>query len=146
MSGEGELWETYTGAVIECEVDGRTVVLRGAVADRLPAAAPVFVLTAYNPGGIERDSEANERDEARLELELARRGIVCWPADGHSPDRSWSEPGVAIAGADRATACALGDRYGQLAVFELTDDEVRLVECRTRAVVRTRPRAGSASR
>ena len=33
-------------------------------------------------------------------------------------------------------ACALGDRYGQLAVYELTDDEVRVVRCDDAVIVR----------
>ena len=135
-----ELWDVYATAIIECVVDGATRCLRGENADALPAAAPIFVLTAYNPQGIERASAQNEAAAARLERELTEAGLTFWPADGHSPDGSWSEPGVVIAGIGRAPACELGHRYGQLAVYELTGDEVLVVRCVDCEVVRARPR------
>ena len=108
---------------------------------RLTVSDPLFVLTAWNPGGVDRDRETNDEAERVLEAELTGAGRAWWPADGRSPDDSWSEPGVAVAGLDRAAACALGERYGQLAVYELTGDLVRVVRCVDRAVYRERPRA-----
>ena len=140
------LWDTYAGAHITCEVEGRTCRLRGPAVDPLPAAAPVFVLTAWNPGGVDRDQVANDDAERVLERELTSADALFWSALGHSPDDSWSEPGVAAAGFDRAGACALGERYGQLAVYELTDDLVRVVRCTDRAVIREGPRVHDASR
>ena len=135
-----DLLDVYLEAIIECEVDGRTWCLRGPSAEPLPAGAPIFVLTAYNPGGVDREEAENEVAERLLEGELAAAGVTYWPAFGHSRDESWSEPGVAVAKFDRAGACALGDRYGQLAVYELTDDEVRVVRCEDAEVVRTAAR------
>jgi hypothetical protein len=102
----------------------------------------MFVLTAWNPGGVDRDLAANDDAERMLEAELASADASFWPALGRSPDDSWSEPGVAVGGYDRAGACALGERYGQLAVYELIDAVVRVVRCRDRAVIRERPRNG----
>jgi hypothetical protein len=130
------LWDMYLEAIIECEVDGHTQCLRGPSAELLPATAPIFVLTAYNPGGVDRGEAENEADERVLEQELAAIGATFWPALGRSPDGSWSEPGVALANFDRARACTLGDRYGQLAVYELSDEEVLVVCCRQSEVVR----------
>jgi hypothetical protein len=139
MSPDDELWDTYAGALISCAVDGRTVHLRGRDVDPLPAD-PLFVLTAWNPGGVDRDRAANDEAERVLEDELTGEGRTWWPADGRSPDDSWSEPGVAVAGLDRDAACALGERYGQLAVYELTGEVVRVVRCADRAVRAERPR------
>ncbi len=75
-----------------------------------------------------------------LEAELTADGRTWWPADGQSPDESWSEPGVAVGGLDRDAACGMGERYGQLAVYELTADVVRVVRCVDRAVMVERPR------
>jgi hypothetical protein len=136
-----ELWDTYAGAHISCEVDRGPCRLRGPDVDVLPSD-PLFVLTAWNPGGVDRDRAANDEAEHVLEAELTGAGHTWWPADGRSPDDSWSEPGVAVAGLDRDAACALGERYGQLAVYELTGDVVRVVRCANRAVERERPRAG----
>ena len=98
------------------------------------------MLTAYNPGGESRDDVANAAAERELERELAVQAVTYWPATGRSSDGSWSEPGVAVAGVDRREACAIGTRYGQLAVFELTPGEVHVVRCADGDVVRTRTR------
>ena len=137
MRDDHAKWDLYLDAVIEIEIDGRTYCLRGPDAEPLPADAPIFVLTAYNPGGVDRDDSLNEVSERALEHELASEGATFWPADGRSRDGSWSEPGVAIAMFDRTRACELGDRYGQLAVYELTPDEVRVVRCDNAEIVRT---------
>jgi hypothetical protein len=134
------VWETYATALISCEIDGRTCRLRGPSVDPLPVD-PLFVLTAWNPGGVDRDRSDNDAAERVLETELSDLGLTWWPADGHSPDDSWSEPGVAVAGIDRDAACALGERYGQLAVYEFTAALVRVVRCADAAVVREVPRA-----
>jgi hypothetical protein len=136
-----DLWDAYADAIIEYEIDGRPRCMRGPDAGALPAEPPVFVVTAFNPGGVERARAANDADEARLEQELAAAGMTFWPADGRSRDRSWWEPGVAIVGVDRDAACSLGHRFGQLAVYEIVDDEVRVVRCTNGEVVRARPRA-----
>src|SRR5689334_912852 len=141
MSSDDKIWDTYAGAHITCDVHGRTCRLRGPEVDPLPAD-PLFVLTGWNPGGIDRGRAENDEAERMLEAELASADASYWPALGRSPDDSWSEPGVAVADLDRDGACALGERYGQLAVYELTDDVVRVVRCVDRAVIREVPRAG----
>jgi hypothetical protein len=137
VSTDDALWDMYVEAIIECEIDGRPHHLRGPDAEPLPADAPIFVLTAYNPGGVERGEAENEADERALEGELAAGSATFWPALGHSRDGSWSEPGVALDGFDRAAACALGDRWGQLAVYELTDEQVHVVRCANTEIVRS---------
>lgn len=137
MGTDDALWDMYLEAIIECEVDGRTQCLRGPSAEPLPAAAPIFVLTAYNPGGVDRGEAENEADERLFERELSAAGATFWPALGRSPDGSWSEPGVALANVDRARACTLGDRYGQLAVYELTDEQVRVVRSVDAEIIRS---------
>jgi hypothetical protein len=133
-------WDLYADAVIDCEIEGLRQPLRGPDAGALPGATPIFVLTAYNPRGRERDRARNEDDEQRLEHDLASTGTTFWPATGSSRDASWSEPGVAVVGLDRVGACELGRRYGQLAVYELTADHVHVVRCADDEIVRTRTR------
>ena len=137
---DDQLWDLWAEAVIDCEVDGRVCCLRGPDADPLPASAPLFTVTAHNPGGVERDAASNAADERTLEAELASTGAVFWSATGHSVDGTWSEPGVAIAGLHASEACALGRRYAQLGVYELTGDEVHVVRCADEQVMRTRTR------
>src|SRR5258708_34787800 len=102
----------YLGAIIECAIDGRTQCLRGPNAELLPPGVPIFVLTAYNPGGADRDQAENEASERSLERELTSAGATYLPALGRPRDGSWSEPGVPVARFDRAAARAHGDRYG----------------------------------
>lgn len=133
-------WDLYIDAIIEIVVDGRTQCVRGPNAEALPGAAPIFVMTAYNPGGVDRDDSLNEVSELALERELASEEVTFWPAIGRSRDASWSEPGVALAMFDRTRACAYGSRYGQLAIYELTAEQVRVVRCDDAEVVRTADR------
>jgi hypothetical protein len=140
VSGDDAFWDLYIDAIIEIEVDGRKRCVRGPNADALPAHGPIFVLTAYNPGGEDLDAARNEVSERALERELASEEVTVWPALGRSRDASWSEPGVALAGFDRTRACAYGNRYGQLAVYELTADDVHVVRCNGAEIVRTAAR------
>ena len=110
--------------------------MRGPDAEPLPAEPPIFVFTAYNPGGEDRDDALNEASERALERELSSEGATFWSALGQSPDGSWSEPGVAVSGGDRTRACAYGTRYGQLAVYELNHEEVLVVRCDDTRIVR----------
>lgn len=137
---DDEFWDLYIDAIIECEIDGRTYRLRGPDAEPLPAPAPIFVLTAYNPNGVDRDEALNAADERALDRELTAEEAIFYCANGRSRDESWSEPGVAVARFDRARACAYGNRYGQLAVYELTANEVRVVRCDDAEIVRTASR------
>ena len=140
MSDDDAFWNLYIDAIIEIEVDGRERCVRGPNAEPLPADAPLFVLTAYNPGGEDRDDALNEVSARALESELSSEEVTFWPALGRSRDGSWSEPGVALAMFDRTRACAYGDRYGQLAIYELTPDDVHVVRCDDAEIVRTAAR------
>ena len=140
MAADDHLWDLWADALIDCEIDGRTLLVRGPNAEALPGDAPIFTVTAYNPSGVEREEVVNAAAEQELEQELTRIGAQFWPATGRSLDGSWSEPGVAIAGLERADACDLGRRYGQLGVFELTESEVHVVRCGDEEIVRTKPR------
>jgi hypothetical protein len=140
VADDDHLWDLWAGALIDVVVDGRVRRVCGPRAEPLPAA-PLFTVTAYNPGGVERELVENEAAERTLEGELRAAGHRFWPGTGHSADGTWSEPGVAIGGIDRAVACDIGSRYGQLGVYELTDAEVHVVRCADARVMRTRPRA-----
>jgi hypothetical protein len=137
VSDNDAQWDLYSEALIDCEIDGRTRCLRGPKAEPLPADPPIFVMTGYNPGGVDRDDALNGVSERALERDLSSDGAIFWPAIGSSRDASWSEPGVAVAGLDRTEACAYGRRYDQLAVYELTAEEVHVVRCADATIVRS---------
>jgi hypothetical protein len=124
---------------------GDAAVLAGPDAAALPGDAEVVhVLTAQDPGG---ERQSPERNRALLgELlrwaagEMGPPTQRWWPATGCSSDLDTFEQGVAVAGIDRRTAAALGRRFDQLAVYEATDDALRVITCRDAAVAQEVPR------
>ena len=85
---------------------------------------PICLVTARNPRAEERSTEENEQANAALEAELVRSAAPFLPALGRARDGSWQEPGFAVSGLDEQEAQELGRRYGQLAVFWVTEDDV----------------------
>lgn len=90
-----------------------------------PACRAVYVLTAHNPGGQIASSGANASAEARLTVELERRGLAWWPVAGGDPSWMHVEPAAAVIGIDEADALALGVEFGQDAIFVLTPADRR---------------------
>jgi hypothetical protein len=134
----GELWDAYGRTVIIGE--GRAV---WAVPQAVVLEGTWHVLTGSNPGGRLHPDDENRRFNAELESMLgAFPGTPHW-VEGRSPDGSWSEPSVAIEGLDAAEACRLGRHFGQVAVFELTTDELRVLRCVDGEVMRRRRRSSA---
>jgi len=126
---------------VELVLDGEHLVLtpegRAPAASAVtagPVGGPVWVLTAGDPYPLELDAEENAARTARLRDELEALGARCDPALGRSPDGSTSERSLAVRGTDRATVLAAAARYGQLAVYELTD-RIHCVDVASGAVV-----------
>ncbi len=53
----------------------------------------------------------NERRQADLVAQVEHAGWAYLPATGSSPDGSWSEPGIALAGVTEEQALSLGRRH-----------------------------------
>lgn len=133
-----DLWAIWAASHIDIDIDGETVIVVrpgvDAPGDPLPDAVspgPIHVVTAWNPRGKPTDDDTNARAQGRLVPELLERQLRHWPARGHAADESWSEEGFAVGGLSPAEACALGRRYDQLAIFELTGppDGHRVIRC-----------------
>ena len=88
-----------------------------AALDRLLEAAgarSAAFLTAANPHSQPRSAAENLATLERLE-----RDASAWPVhrgEGRSPDRTWREPSLLVAGIAREAARTLGRRYGQNAI------------------------------
>lgn len=139
MSGGGitdELLALWLRTVVTVE----GAVVSGAGAGPLPFTPPVHVLTAWNPQSTERSPADNSAADARLVTDLDAAGLAHRRATGADPEGTWAEDGHAVAGLDRPAAAELGRRYGQHAVYELTEAEVLVVECERGAVVGRGPR------
>lgn len=133
--------------------DGAPRLLAGPGAEPLPGPGPgpVFVLTAQDPFGIRQPPERNHELLVAL-LRWVRdegdapdgAGFAWWPATGSALDGSHFEQGIALRGVDRARAAAVGARFDQLAIYEMTDDHQRVVPCRDPRVTESVPRVAAA--
>jgi hypothetical protein len=92
-------------------------------------AAPVVVVTAWNPGGRRLRAEENGVRHHALVAELAARGLDRWPATGREVPGGHHEEGVALPGLTEPEATALGRRFGQAAVYLWTPGAWEVVAC-----------------
>jgi uncharacterized protein DUF3293 len=134
-----EQWDVYAATILT--VQGRRTRLSGPGARRrLPAPGPLHILTAWNPGSVTRPVTTNRAANQQLARLLEGRSLEPVPVVGASPDRHWREESLLVAGLRRAEAAELGERFGQVAVFELTEDELRVVRCPDAEIMRSVPR------
>lgn len=121
------MWQAFARGVITLHLADGGAARAGV--DRMPWPGVIHVITAWNPGFTATAAE-NEAANIRLLAELDDRGIVHCPATGADPDGSWSEDGFAVTGLTRAEAIELGQRHGQLAIYEIDGTDVVIVDCR----------------
>lgn len=95
-----------------------------------PDEGPVHLLTAWDPGPQRPGHDVNRVRQAALEAELGRLFVPLLPAVGLDPVTGRREEGVAVRGLPEARVLALGERYGQDAVFVWTPAEWAVVACR----------------
>lgn len=106
----------------------------------LPSPGRAHVVTAYNPGSRTQPRDRNEQAQRALRNDLRGHGIRTINVTGASPDGLWSEPSIMFTGRDRGFAAELAHRYGQLAVFELDNDHVRVISSKSNVVLFEGPR------
>lgn len=105
-----------------------TVFLVDTPPDPLPAS--FAIITAWNPEGVTADETLNGNADEVLHRELIELGLAPFRVTGCSPDLSHREPGWAVV-LSKVEAIALGRRHRQLAVWQVTDDDLDLVDCAT---------------
>lgn len=123
-------WPPYLETRLEIgPVDSATVAhFSTAVLDgRL--AGTWHVITAYNPSGADWTDAQNLAAHEQLRSELVDLGVTFERSLGTTPDGRWPEEGFAIAGLERERAVALGQRFGQHAIFEIDATSGRLLDC-----------------
>lgn len=132
-----ERWDAYMTTVIT-DATGRM----WAGPDAVPLDPPSWhVITAANPDSAARPDGVNLNANQRLVEVLTGRGLSPVPLRGASTDGTWREESLAVTGLDRLAACELGHRFGQVSIFELTADELRVLRCPDATVMRSGPRA-----
>lgn len=109
--------------------DGAVVVQPGVSHPQVPWTGLAHVITGWNPGRL-ATAEENNAANITLEKTLRATGLEVFPATGDAIDGTWSEESFAVVGMLRAQAVALGRRFGQLAIFEITANQVSVLDCR----------------
>jgi hypothetical protein len=123
-----ETWTGFTQAVVQISMPSGPHLLRPDVpgrSGRFPFAAPVHIITAYNPAGHLVDADSNR--ERAVELDVAVAHLTTFPTIGSAPDGSCAEPGHAIFDIDLATAVEIGRRFGQRAIYAWTPDSLDVI-------------------
>ena len=92
-------------------------------------AAPVVVVTAWNPDSVHLEPDVNAARQRRLVLELDTGGLEWWPATGRDLGDAHFESGAAVPGLPEQDGMALGMRHGQAAVYVWTPDAWTVVAC-----------------
>jgi len=86
------------------------------------------IITAHNPGAIVgADINAKADEELRKELNLA--GSRCFRITGCSPDLTHREEGWGVAGLTDKEALTMGRKYGQNAIFIVTEGILSVIGC-----------------
>ncbi len=93
------------------------------------AVGPMHVITAWNPGDERPSADENDRRNALLRADLVALGLDPHPALGSDPASTHAEASWAVVGLTDADACALGAKYGQIAVFRITADTQTVLGC-----------------
>jgi len=143
LNRDAERWSAYLQTEISAELapEARTVLSGPDAVESWPFSRPVHVITGCNPHNLERDDDTNAAANRVLGVELVRRGARFCLCDGASRDGEHVERGYLVWNLDLDTIRDLAEEFRQEAVFELTDDELRLVHVRTGEVT-TAPRRG----
>jgi hypothetical protein len=122
----------------------RWFALDGALPALPGLAGSVTLISAWNPGSVERAPAENQAAQARLERALRADGVRFTPAAGASLPGvapAWREEGCALHGVGRAAARAWGREYGQRALVRLEPDAAVLLFCADGRAVRCGVRA-----
>jgi hypothetical protein len=121
------MWDGFAGAVVRIRLTTGAVVLtpRAEGVDAFPFDAPVHIVTAHNPAGVETDEATNERRHRELGRRLASHLVV--PTVGSAPDGSMAEPGYAVLDVSLEGALEIGREFGQRAIYRWTADSLSIV-------------------
>lgn len=93
----------------------------------LPMNPPICVISAANPLEEVLPTDENTRRHLALRDILKFRKLKFEEVVGESPDRQWSENSFAIEGMSQEDACKLAEKFGQRAIFELTQNEIKVI-------------------
>jgi hypothetical protein len=120
------MWEVYAATRISKPRGGATLAGDGAAND-LGVSTPAHVITAWNPGSIQRSRTANRAANTELRELLVRHGGSPRMVIGESPDGRWREESYLVTGLTRVRAAEIAGLFGQRGIFELDERVLRVV-------------------
>ena len=117
--------------VVVKQMVAEQMVVEQMVAGQVVAAdrGALHVITAWNPGDERPTADENDQRNALLHADLVARGFDPLPALGSDPASTHAEASWAVVGMSDADACALGAKYGQVAVFRITAERQTVLGC-----------------
>ena len=86
-----------------------------------------YIITAHNPFGGKATAAENEENNGRLLQQIRNSGWTHFPVTGQCEDHAEAGFGVACS---RTEAIMLGETFRQDAIYEVENDEVRLIDCK----------------
>ena len=89
----------------------------------------IHVITAWNPGDERPGSEINESRNEQLRADISALGFDALAALGSDPNSSHSEKSWAVVGLTDNAAIELGKKYGQVAIFRITESRQSVLGC-----------------
>ena len=89
----------------------------------------IHVITAWNPGDERPSSEVNDTQNNQLLADISAMGIEALEALGSDPNSTHAEKSWAVIGLTDKTAIELGKKYGQVAVFRITESQQSVLGC-----------------
>jgi hypothetical protein len=89
----------------------------------------IHVITAWNPGDERPSYEINNARNEQLCADISAIGFDAVAALGSDPNSSHSEKSWAVVGLTDNAAVELGKKYGQVAVFRITESRQSVLGC-----------------
>lgn len=89
----------------------------------------IHVITAWNPGDERPSMAVNELRNHELRQDISAFGFDAYEALGSDPNSEHSEKSWAVVGMSDEVAISLGKKYGQLAVFKITQSRQTVMGC-----------------
>ena len=89
----------------------------------------IHVITAWNPGDERPSSEVNDTQNNQLLADISAMGLKVLEALGSDPNSTHAEKSWAVIGLTDKAAIELGKKYGQVAVFRITESQQSVLGC-----------------
>jgi len=122
-----QVWNAFVNTLIVDELDGKQIAWVGANAIPLPMQSPIFVISAENPFEEVLSPKRNDERTICLRKLLKYRELKFMEVVGKSPYGKWEQASFAIEDISKEKACELAKKLGQRAIFELTEDEIKVI-------------------